>query len=94
VFGDRQLLLQALYMVLKDKSKILMGKKVQKVDQHQGGITVHCQDGTTYQGDIVAGAEGCHSTVRREMWRLGNAAKPNTFTDKEMKCEQLHIYAC
>ena len=40
-----------------------------KVDHSSTGVTVHCTDGSHFAGDIVAGADGIHSTTRYEMWR-------------------------
>jgi 2-polyprenyl-6-methoxyphenol hydroxylase-like FAD-dependent oxidoreductase len=66
---DRQLLLKILYTHLPDKSKILLGKRISKVDHSTEGIIAHCQDGSSYHGDIIAAVDGVHSTVRQEMWR-------------------------
>ncbi|THZ67123.1 hypothetical protein D6C88_08175, partial [Aureobasidium pullulans] len=44
-FSDRQDILQVLYDNLKDKSKILVGKKLSLVRQQRNGITVVCEDG-------------------------------------------------
>ena len=66
---DRQKILRAMYDHLPDKSKALTGKKVTAVERLPDGVKVHCQDGTTFSGDIVAGADGVHSRIRHEMWR-------------------------
>jgi 2-polyprenyl-6-methoxyphenol hydroxylase-like FAD-dependent oxidoreductase len=63
------LLLEILYTHLPDKNKVLLGKRISKVDHSTEGIIAHCQDGTSYHGDIIAAADGVHSTVRQEMWR-------------------------
>ncbi|KAH0365965.1 FAD/NAD(P)-binding domain-containing protein, partial [Aureobasidium melanogenum] len=75
-FGDRQKILQVLYENLKDKSKILVGKNLTTVRQHASGVTVICQDGTSYTGDILAGADGVNSKARSEMWRLADEIDP------------------
>lgn len=75
-FLDRQLVLRILYDHIADQPKILLGKKVVTVDYASSGVVVHCEDGTQYAGDIVTGADGVHSTVRKEMWRYADACDP------------------
>jgi 2-polyprenyl-6-methoxyphenol hydroxylase-like FAD-dependent oxidoreductase len=72
-FMDRQFLLQTLYDNLGDKSKVLLNKRVSRVEQGHEGVTVYCRDGTSYKGDVVVGADGIHSVVREEMWRYMSA---------------------
>ncbi|KAF2793723.1 hypothetical protein K505DRAFT_337579 [Melanomma pulvis-pyrius CBS 109.77] len=52
-FCERQRLQMELLDNLEDKNK----------------ITVSCQDGSAYNGDIVAGADGVSSITRSEIWR-------------------------
>lgn len=49
------------------QAKLLPNKKVVGVSTGPDGATVTCADGTTYTGTIVVGADGAHSTVRRQM---------------------------
>lgn len=83
---DRQFLLQTLYNNLEDKSRVLLNKKVVKVDHSDQGVSVQCRDGTTYAGDVVIGADGVYSTVRNEMWRHMDNDHPGMAT-KERKCK-------
>jgi 2-polyprenyl-6-methoxyphenol hydroxylase-like FAD-dependent oxidoreductase len=69
---------------LQNKEKILLGKRATKVDHSVKGVTVHCKDGTSYDGDVVVCADGVHSQVRSEMWRNANLIEPTYFTEKEM----------
>ncbi|THV96163.1 FAD/NAD(P)-binding domain-containing protein, partial [Aureobasidium pullulans] len=75
-FSDRQDILQVLYDNLKDKSKVLVGKKLSLVRQQPNGVTVVCEDGSSYTGDILAGADGVNSKARSEMWRLADEQDP------------------
>ncbi|KAI4724917.1 FAD/NAD(P)-binding domain-containing protein [Aureobasidium sp. EXF-10728] len=75
-FSDRQDILKVLYDNIKDKSKVLLGKNLTTVRQHESGVTVICDDGTSYMGDILAGADGVNSKARSEMWRLADEVDP------------------
>lgn len=68
-FLDRQAVLQILYDGLEDKSKVVVNKKVVAIDDSETVVNVHCDDGSQYTGDVVAGADGVHSVTRKEMWR-------------------------
>jgi 2-polyprenyl-6-methoxyphenol hydroxylase-like FAD-dependent oxidoreductase len=78
-FVDRQMIIQVLYDKIRDKSKILTGKSVCNVEQIVDGVKVMTSDGDVFTGDILVGADGIHSTVRREMWRLADSAHPGYF---------------
>ncbi|KAL2860081.1 hypothetical protein BJX68DRAFT_251884 [Aspergillus pseudodeflectus] len=85
-FLERRVLLDILYTSLPDPSRVLVGKSVVSVEQeHDGrnGMIVQAQDGSTYHGDLVVGADGVHSRVRREMWRLAELERPGLITAQE-----------
>lgn len=89
---DRQFLLQTLYNNLEDKSRVLLNKKVIKVDHSDQGVSVQCRDGTTYAGNVVIGADGVYSTVRNEMWRHMDNDHPG-MAAKERKCKsERHLF--
>ncbi|KAB2099375.1 hypothetical protein AG0111_0g12272 [Alternaria gaisen] len=79
VFIDRQMLIQILYDNLKDKSPVRTGKGVQHVEQFPGGVRVRTTDGSVFTGELLVGADGIHSTVRKEMWREADQARPDHF---------------
>ncbi|KAF9770271.1 hypothetical protein IL306_012209 [Fusarium sp. DS 682] len=87
VFLDRQMLLKVLYNNIKEKSKILTGKRVIKTKLVNGGIQAVTSDGTIVAGDILVGADGVHSTVRSEMWRLAKSLSPGLFDANEVEGE-------
>ncbi|KAK2042816.1 FAD binding domain-containing protein [Colletotrichum somersetense] len=74
LFFDRQWLLQVLYEQVQDKSCILIGKKVNRIDHNAGGVQVTTSDGETFDGSIVVGADGIHSSVRKELNRIAHEA--------------------
>lgn len=39
--------------------------------------------GVTYTGDLVVGADGIHSKVRSEMWRIADTVRPGLVTERE-----------
>ncbi|KAF3802821.1 FAD-dependent monooxygenase andE [Colletotrichum gloeosporioides] len=69
IFIDRQMLIQVLYSNLKYKEKVLTSKRAVSVDIMESSAQVTTKDGHVFSGDIVVGADGIHSTVRKEMWR-------------------------
>lgn len=87
VFLDRQMLLQILYDNIRDKSKILTNKRVVMAKLTHGGVQVTIADGTTVPGDILVGADGVHSTIRQEMWKLAGNLSPEHFDPSEHEGE-------
>lgn len=63
------MLLQVLYDNLHYKDRVLIRKRVVRLDTVEGCLHVQAEDGSRYTGDIVVGADGVHSVVRKEMWR-------------------------
>ncbi|KAF9583217.1 hypothetical protein BGW38_010003, partial [Lunasporangiospora selenospora] len=71
-----------LYELLLSKvpsHRILFGKKVLSI-QHALGDTCHtvslkCSDNSTYDGDILVGADGAYSAVRQSLYRSLDAMK-------------------
>ena len=68
-FLERQRILKILFDRLPDRTKIHVNKKVVSIDSLTDNVLVYCEDGSLYVGDVVAGADGVHSRIRREMWR-------------------------
>lgn len=66
-----------LYDNLRDKSKILVNKRVHEIVETDFGVEVLTINGEVYSGDIVIGADGVHSIVRKEMRRMAAKVSPN-----------------
>lgn len=79
IFVDRQSVIQVLYENLESPANVLTNKRVDRIEHEEEKVTVHTQDGSTYTGDFVVGADGIHSTVRKEMWKTAQEKKSNLF---------------
>ena len=60
----------ALHRILRERAhragvRILDGRRLVGVDERVDGITAHFADGTHASADVLIGADGVHSTVRR-----------------------------
>nr|RBQ96849.1 hypothetical protein FVER53263_04386 [Fusarium verticillioides] len=80
IFIDRQMLMQVLYNKLKSKASVHPGQKVVSVFELDNGIQVTTDKGKVVKGDILVGADGIYSNVRKEMWRI---ASPGYFPSDE-----------
>lgn len=83
LFFDRQALLQVLYDQVQNKDKILTQKKVTCINTRASGVEVTTDDGKTIHGSMIIGADGIHSTIRREMRRLADQTAPGYFPPGE-----------
>ncbi|KAI1491191.1 FAD binding domain protein [Biscogniauxia mediterranea] len=79
LFVDRQWLLQILYDNLQNKKRVLLNKRIVRIDHVDGGVDVITKDGEKFSGTLVVGADGINSVVRSEMWRIGNKLQPGYF---------------
>ena len=61
---------QALYNSIVDKSKFLTGRKVKSIEHSEAEVVVRCENGEAFRGDVLLGADGTHSFVRKEMRKL------------------------
>ncbi|KAF8938579.1 hypothetical protein BGZ58_000615 [Dissophora ornata] len=61
-----------LYALLQKQvpaSKISFGKKVLRTEERDGKVHIFCSDSTTYEGDILVGADGAYSGVRQNLYK-------------------------
>src|SRR3569833_70751 len=65
------------------KAKILVNKRVVRIESSSTSVRVHAADGTVEEGSIVIGADGVHSTIRNQMHDLAVAAAPEDTSIEE-----------
>ncbi|KKY16639.1 putative monooxygenase fad-binding protein [Diplodia seriata] len=83
MFMERYQLLRVLYKHITEKERVFVDKKVQKIEDYEGRVLVHTEDGTTFEGQITVGADGVHSTVRKEMWRNADEKDPGAIPTED-----------
>jgi 2-polyprenyl-6-methoxyphenol hydroxylase-like FAD-dependent oxidoreductase len=62
---------------------VLLNKRVVKVENVEGGVSVLTGGGDTFKGTLLIGADGIHSIIREEMTRIGNQLHPGYFPPGE-----------
>lgn len=82
-WGERQILLQALYENFKDTSKILTDKNVIDIKHDADGVTAICADGSSFRGDIMVGADGVFSKTRSKLWELAEPEIPDLVDEEK-----------
>ncbi|KAK0647425.1 FAD-dependent monooxygenase bik2 [Lasiodiplodia hormozganensis] len=85
-FQARHEVVVALEQNIKSKESLRVGKRVVTVNQDEMGATVHCEDGSRYGAQMVVGADGVHSVVRREVLKMAK--------EKDAKLEGADIIRC
>ncbi|RYP61688.1 hypothetical protein DL771_010039 [Monosporascus sp. 5C6A] len=92
---DRQQLLNILYSHVREKTKLILSARIVSVSEGDHGVHVTTSDGRQFTGDILVGADGVHSIVRQEMWRLARLTAPGYFSDDEInniKCNWITLF--
>ncbi|KAL3464879.1 hypothetical protein BJX64DRAFT_275549 [Aspergillus heterothallicus] len=92
-FLTRQELIQVLHSSFEDASHIHVNQKVARVQQGKDRIRVVTEDGLSYEGDLVVGADGVHSKVRSEMWSFSNSPDLARISLREHKALTVE-YSC
>ncbi|KJZ73000.1 hypothetical protein HIM_07572 [Hirsutella minnesotensis 3608] len=82
-FLERQKLLGILYRKLEGKNRLHTGKKVVSIRDCESRAIVQTSDGQEYWGHLIVGADGVHSIVRSEIWRLANPSQADKGWNEE-----------
>ncbi|KAF9184284.1 hypothetical protein BGZ50_003800 [Haplosporangium sp. Z 11] len=67
VFARREL--HNMMLASIPSEKLLMNKKLVSFEEDDNEVMIQCDDGTTYHGDILVGADGAYSAVRRRLYK-------------------------
>ncbi|KAF9111271.1 hypothetical protein BGX27_005163 [Mortierella sp. AM989] len=49
--------------------RINLGKKILKTQEKEGKVMIFCSDNTSYEGNIIVGADGTYSGVRQSLYK-------------------------
>ncbi|KAJ1326902.1 FAD dependent monooxygenase [Microdochium nivale] len=84
MFLSRHQLLCVLHDGVREKERLLVNRRVVTIDDDAdaGCARVHTTDGSVYEAQLVVGADGVRSYVRKEMWRHAE--------EREEKSQQLN----
>lgn len=82
---DRQQLIEILFQNLRDKSRIQTSCGAFKVEHLDQGVKVETQGGRVITGSVLVGADGVHSRVRQEMWRIAESEVPGYCPTEDQK---------
>jgi 2-polyprenyl-6-methoxyphenol hydroxylase-like FAD-dependent oxidoreductase len=55
----------AIYSTIADDVKVVFGESISSIDEHTSGVVVGFHSGAEREFDLVVGADGLHSNVRR-----------------------------
>lgn len=75
---------------MHNKDKVLLQKQFVKLEHSDNKVAATRQDGCTYEGGALVGADGMHSLVRKEMHRLAHKLSPGYF-DKDEYSRKCHL---
>lgn len=81
--------MEAIYGGLWEKEKVLVDKRVVRVEYEDEKPVVFCADGEKFKGDIIVGSDGVRSIIRNEMWRLSELRCPGEIPASERTCPYL-----
>jgi 2-polyprenyl-6-methoxyphenol hydroxylase-like FAD-dependent oxidoreductase len=56
---------------------------VTRVSHEKDGVKVVTKTGAVFEGSMVVGADGIHSSIRKEMWRIADREKPGSIPKAE-----------
>ncbi|TDZ27860.1 FAD-dependent monooxygenase ctvC [Colletotrichum spinosum] len=84
-FFNRHDIVSVLYSHIKEKDRLLVNQKVVRIDGLADRAVVYTAAGDVFEAQMVVGADGVHSAVRREMWRNAETAGPEAIPEEDKK---------
>lgn len=85
-------MLSCIYNQIEDKSRLHTQTCVASFTETEGGVEVVTDNGETFRGDILIGADGIHSTIRKLM--ADKLAIINPAASREMQTGFTSTYHC
>ena len=82
-FLPRYHCLNVLHGQIRNKSAIHMQKELISVSILGEKVRVRTKDGSVYTGNILIGADGVRSHVRREVWRIADSERPGYISNRD-----------
>lgn len=79
VFTERQKFLTVLKNKIQHQDRLRTNQRVVRIEETGDKVKLHTKTGETFEADIAIGADGVHSPVRAEMWRLAEDAGSKVF---------------
>ncbi|OGE54989.1 hypothetical protein PENARI_c005G00511 [Penicillium arizonense] len=92
LFLEREELLEILYRNLRGKSKIFCSHKVVDIQCDQNRTIAVTDNGATFEGDIIIGADGVHSFTRQAIWNKLETTEPQVA--KREATSMMSEYSC
>ncbi|KAF7555017.1 hypothetical protein G7Z17_g2516 [Cylindrodendrum hubeiense] len=93
LFMERRVALEILFKHLPSKDKVITSRRVIRAEQLVDKVRLYTKDGSQYEADVVIGADGIHSTLRREIWKMAADADPSFVSEVESKAMKTE-YGC
>lgn len=88
-FFNRYDLLCVLHKHVREKARLLVNQKVVRIDNYEDKVVVQTAAGDVFEAQLIVGADGVRSAVRKEMWR--NAELVGAVPEEDKKGESKRI---
>lgn len=91
-FFNRYDLLCVLHKHIREKERLLVNQKVVRIDNYEDKVVVQTAAGHVFEAQVIVGADGVRSGVRKEMWRNAEAVGAVPEEDKKGQSKQVGIH--
>lgn len=88
-FFNRYDLLCVLHKHVREKARLLVNQKVVRIDNYEDKVVVQTAAGDVFEAQLIVGADGVRSAVRKEMWR--NAELVGAVPEEDKKGESQRV---
>lgn len=91
-FFNRYDLLCVLHRHIREKERLLVKEKVVRIDNYDDKVVVQTAAGHAFEAQVIVGADGVRSGVRKEMWRNAEAVGAVPEEDKKGQSRQVGVH--